>query len=248
VREARARAAREHERRREEAKSKKLSGGGGGGGSSATAVDAVEADEDDDEQTVLFKRALHLLDGEAALEEEGSTGAKEKVRCRAAEAIKLLQDLLHLNRDYRCPSTTGSSSGGNSGDSLASWVLRAHVRARRCPDRSDLPVVDDFHVGDIVEFLEEEGGFWERGDMARVIGMGRATMPIALQLHSNRQLMDVDNYHVKLSLATEEEYAEQEGRWAPGADGYEEAPHYTSARELLGKELPILLLLPSAIL
>jgi hypothetical protein len=125
-------------------------------------------------------------------------------RCRAAEAVVLLEELLYANREFRYYK----SAENDKGESLASWLLRAHVRARRCTSRQNrVPVHigdagEEYHVGDIVEFVEGVQDWWNRGDMARVIGLGRSTSPIAIRMQEDLRHIDGEAHIPHASLRT----------------------------------------------
>ena len=124
--------------------------------------------------TSLKARALMLKS--LALLDAGRPGA----------AIRYLEELLACRRDH---------------PRLEYWLLRAHAQARRS---AFLPFVSDedgdvatgdgeehagapvlrgaCSVGDVVEALEDIPGFWRRGDLGIIIGLGPASAPIATRM------------------------------------------------------------------
>jgi hypothetical protein len=191
-----------------------------------------------DHQRSLFMRAKDLLDGKNLLEDQGLDAERNrqdsntnyfrdreikdtrprKFRCRAAEAVRQLENLLRVNRNFM-PSDTEHRQAQDwdeaRGGGLLNWLIIAHSRARRCmgeaqllvrqstsgPDRTypatDVdttgkhivrsgvaPVLGTIMVGDLVETKEALEGFWLKGDVARVAGLGRTTGPIALRMET----------------------------------------------------------------
>ena len=157
----------------------------------------------------LFARAMALLDGGAADavaevaaatsaiaagaegrgSESGGAAASVGRVCRAGAAVAVLEALLAADRDFT-PSPPAPVAAATSLP-LVEWLLRAHARARRCVSPRGAPAHSGFAIGDRVRFRATIDGFWERGDSATVLGLGRATMPIAVRHDRTGALIDV---------------------------------------------------------
>ena len=118
--------------------------------------------------------------------ESGGAAAPVGRACRAGAAVAALEALLAADRDFTPPAAPRATSL-----TVVQWLLRAHARARRCVARRSAQVHSGFALGDAVRFRGTIDGFWKRGDTATVLGLGRATIPLAVRHDRTGTLIDV---------------------------------------------------------
>ena len=154
-----------------------------------------------------FEDALALLDGQhplakaavaasaAALATRSSSSSSASSGlpgCPAADAVRRLERVLLLHREFD-PDAAGLTPGAT----LLDWLIRAHVRARRCVGHPNVaPVWGNFTIGSKVTFRRTESGFWVAGEFATVIGLGRASQPLATRHDVSLKRLDVSEGHV----------------------------------------------------
>jgi len=168
-------------------------------------------------QLSLFHEAMDFLDGSKAPTDDSQSDASRQGKgrgkgraaqrrgeqCRAASAVWKLEDLLRRNRNFRYTHVQNGET-----TKVEEWLVRAHARARRCAKSSGAgaaPVVSGIRVGDPVHFIEDLDGFWRKGELAHVIGLGRPRTPIAVKVNNDGRIIDVQEFRIDRVRAFEDE-------------------------------------------